>query len=221
MDGGFPYGDIIVIAAIAAFVILRYRAMLGEKTGHDAEQVGASKPLAEFERIIQIPEREKKAETSDRSKKTEKDYGALSETFAAIAAIDREFSPEEFIEGARAAFEMVVEAYNKRDHETLSMLLSPAIYANFKTALDNDMRDGRVAATTLVAMAKSEMVAATLQGNIARITVEFVTEQVPLVRDLQGAIIEGDAAAQEVIDDRWVFERDLSSGSPDWKIIET
>jgi predicted lipid-binding transport protein (Tim44 family) len=219
VDGGIPYGDIIVIGAIAAFIILRYRAMLGEKQGRDVENAAPPKPATEYDRIIQIPTRERPKPAE--AKTPAKDYGPLKDQFSAMKAIDRDFTPEEFLEGARGAFEMVIEAYNKRDHDTLKMLLAPAMYDNFKRVIEADEAAGRTSATTLLAIAKSEIVDAKLRGNNATIAVTFVTEQVPLVRDASGNIIEGDASIQEVIDDHWVFERDLSSSAPDWKIIET
>ena len=217
----FPYGDIIVIAAIAAFIILRYRAMLGEKSGRDVENIApAAKPLEEYERIVQLPTREAKQAVRKQLDAT-KDYGALNDTFSAMRALDREFSVEEFTEGARAAFEMVIEAYNKHDDDTLRMLLAPAIYENFKASLEADEKAGRKADTTLVAIVKSEITAAKLRGNTTTIAMDFHSEQVLLMRDADGKIIEGDASQQEAVEDRWIFERDLTSQDPNWKIIET
>lgn len=220
LDSGFPYGDIIVIAAIAAFVILRYRAMLGEKHGRDAEGIPTAKPLEEYERIVQIPSREAKRER-EKATKPKKDYGNLNDTLSAMRAIDRQFSPEDFIEGARGAYEMIIEAYNKHDDDTLRLLLSPKNYDHFKAALAEDEKDGRRSETTLVAIVKAEIADAKLRGNTATVTVDFLSEQVPLVRDAEGTIIEGDVSHQSAIEDRWVFERDLSSADPNWKIIET
>ncbi|MEJ0010987.1 MAG: Tim44/TimA family putative adaptor protein [Alphaproteobacteria bacterium] len=216
MDG-IPYGDIIVIGAIAAFILLRYRAMLGEKSGRDAKP--AARPLEEYERIIQLPERE-----TPRTKKPAEpaqSYGALDETLTGMRAIDREFSVEEFLEGARGAYEMVIEAYSKRDEDTLKQLLAPPILANFKKSLAEDEAAGRTQETTLVAIIKSELADAKLRGNVASITVEFHSEQVTLVRDKDGKIIEGDPSHQAAIEDRWTFERNLATADPNWKVVET
>ncbi len=216
----FPYGDIIVIAAVAAFIVLRYRAMLGEKSGRDVE--GARpKPLEEYERIIQLPAHEAKQAIRKQLETQTKDYGALNDTFSAMKAIDREFIPEEFIEGARAAYEMIIEAYNKSDEETLGMLLSPKLYESFKASLAADEKAGRKADTTLVAIVKSEVSEAKLRGNTATVAVDFHSEQVQLVRNAEGNITEGDASQQSAVEDRWLFERDMSSNDPNWKIIET
>jgi predicted lipid-binding transport protein (Tim44 family) len=218
MESGFPYGDNIVIGACAAFIILRYGAMLGEKTGRDADGQ-PPRPLQEFERVIQLPERDRAATVIPIV--PEKDYGALNETFAGMRAVDRQFTPEEFLNGARAAFEMVVEAFNTADRETLKMLLSKEIYAEFDAALKAQEEEKRSRFTTLIAITEAKVAEAKLQGNKAQLTVDFVSEQVILLRDEQGNVIEGDPSHQEAIEDQWVFERNLASSDPAWKIIET
>lgn len=216
MDGGFQYGDIIVIAAIAAFILLRYRAMLGEKSGRDVSDI--PRPPADLEPVIQLPEREV---VRPAEKKIEKDTGAFADQFSAMRSIDKEFSADEFLGGAKAAYEMVIEAYNEADHDTLKMLLAEPIYKEFKASLEANAKEGRKADTTLVAIVKAEIADAKLKGNKATITVDFVSEQIPLVRDQDGEIIEGNASAQEAVEDQWVFERNLASADPAWKVIDT
>ena len=216
---GIPYGDIIVIGAIAAFILLRYRAILGEKTGRH-EDSEPTRPLQEFERVIQLPEREVEQTAAPVVLPT-KDYGELNATFDKMRDIDRQFSPEEFLEGARAAFEMVLDAFNEADRDTLKMLLAKDIYAAFDQSLKALEDKGHKQQTTLLAILEASIAAAELNGNKARITVTFESEQVHLVRDAQGEIVEGDASQQEAVEDRWVFERNLASGDPAWKVIET
>ena len=220
MESGFPYGDIIVIGAIAAFIILRYRAMIGEQRGRDVTSIKPVAPLEEYERVIQLPDRDT-AKPERPASKPAKDYGPLNTTFSAMKSIDREFTPESFLEGAHGAYEMVIDAYNTHDDETLKLLLSPALYDSFKESLRRDEAAGRKSHTTLVAIVRSEITDASLRGNTARVAVEFLSEQVNLVRDRDGAIIEGDPSQQAAIEDRWVFERNLTAADPNWKIIET
>lgn len=214
--GGLPYGDIIVIAAIAAFILLRYRSMLGEKTGRDVEN---PPPMQEYERVIQLPERE--VAVKPPVIMPLKDYGELSPTYEKMRGIDRQFSPEEFLEGARGAFEMVLEAFNEGDRDTLKMLLAKDIYSEFDRSLSQLESEGHKQSTTLLAIVDATVTAAELQGSKARITVDFTSEQVRLVRDADGGIAEGDASQQETVEDSWVFERNLNSSDPAWKVIET
>lgn len=217
MEGGFSYGDIIVIGVIAAFILLRYRAMLGEKTGRDTTQTPA--PMNEFERVIQLPAA--KMPAMELKKDDLAAYGSLAEQFVAMRAIDREFSPDEFMMGARAAFEMVIESFTKADRDTLKMLLSPELYKSFDQSLTDARAAGRINATTLVAITKADITEAKLSGTVATITVDFVSEQIQLIRDPEGKILEGDPSEQHRVEDNWVFTRNLASADPNWKIIES
>lgn len=220
MDTGFSYGDIIVIGAIAAFILLRYRAMLGTDTGRDVRPQAKPAPASDYERVIQLPAKAVAA-VSDKKEEPGKQYGALAETFVAMRGIDQEFTPDEFLQGARAAYEMVIDAFTKADRDTLKMLLSDAMYKEFDAALTADEAADRKAETTLVAIKNATLVDAKLNGSNATLTVDFLSEQVHLVRDLEGAIIEGDASSEEKVEDRWVFTRSLTSSDYNWKIIET
>ena len=214
MDNSFPYGDIIVFAAVAAFIILRYRAMLGEKTGRDP----VARPLQEFERVIQLPVRDQVKAVLAASTK---DYGALNDRYAAMRGLDKNFSPEEFLIGAKAAFEMVIDAFNAADHDTLKMLLSPDLYANFNETLEAQQSKNQKHQATLIAITQTEVTDAKLDGNVARMFVHFVSEQVILTRDADGAVVEGDPSSQQVVEDHWVFERTLTSADPAWTVVET
>ena len=218
VDGAFPYGDIIVIAAVAAFILLRYRAMLGEKSGRDVEATRIRPE--DLEPVIQLPERD-----ANRKKEIKKalieEPAQFADQFSAMRAIDAQFSADEFLGGAKAAYEMVLDAYNEGDHETLKMLLSDSIYQEFRSSLDANEKEGRKAHTTLVAIVKADITDATLQGNKAVITVDFLSEQIPLVRDKDGVIVEGNASTQDAVEDQWVFERTLTNADPAWKIVET
>ena len=116
---------------------------------------------------------------------------------------------------------MVIEAFNEADRDTLRMLLSKEIYQQFDAALTAQEEKGQKEHTTLVAILESRITDAALNGNKARITVELTSEQIRLLRDDDGAIVEGDASIQEAVDDEWVFERNLAAADPAWKVIET
>lgn len=220
MDAGFPYGDIIVIGAIAAFILLRYRAMLGENRGRDEGARPTVVPLNELDRVIQLPTKPAAAVVEKKEDFSEK-YGSLAENFVAMRALDREFAPDEFLLGARAAYEMVINAFAKRDRDTLKMLLSTDMYKSFDLSLKDAEKEKRFNDTTLVAITRAEIKSAKLSGNLATITVDFTSDQIHLIRDENGTILEGDASAEHVVEDEWVFTRNLTSSNPNWTIVET
>lgn len=218
---GFQYGDIIVIGAIAAFIILRYRAMLGSQSGRDPADIQRPKPLEEYERVVKVAERETKKPVIEVKKEDSKYSDLLALSFKNMRNVDPDFSPDEFLGGARAAFEMVIKAFNERDHETLKMLLDEDTYDSFKEVIESQEAQNVKHQTTLVAITKAEIKHATLTGKKARITVEFVSEQIHLVRDANGNITQGNPSDVDTIADEWIFERDLNSSSPNWLVIET
>ncbi|MBN8544027.1 MAG: Tim44 domain-containing protein [Alphaproteobacteria bacterium] len=221
---GFQYGDIIVIGAIAAFVILRYRSMLGSDAGRDPSEIQRTQQerqkaaAAAMEPIVKLVEREaaKKAEQPETSYPE-----MLAISFKQMRNIDAEFSPEDFVTGAKMAFEMVIKAFNERDHETLKMLLASDVYENFNEAIETQKQQNVTHQTTLVAINKADITHATLHGKKARITVKFDSEQIHVVRDASGAISQGNPSDIDLMDDEWVFERDLTSSSPNWMVVET
>ena len=230
MSNEFAYADIIVIAAIAIFILLRLRSTLGKKTGFDIrdhiEKARRDEPGAGGigERIIQLPER-----SAMRPKETESDALELSEiknpevsaSLSGITAIDPAFSAREFLRGAKIAFEMVFDAFAKDDRATLRGLLADDVYKGFEKELD--ARAGREdrTETTLVSVVPQEITEAALDKTTARITVRFATEQVTVVRDKQNVIVEGDPSHIEADTADWTFERDLRSKNPNWKVIDT
>ncbi len=223
MDQGFSYGDIIVIGAIAAFILLRYRAMLGE-TGErdDMPHQAPSTTTPDFERVILLPSARAAAAAADKKdEEIGEKYGSLAENFVAMRGIDREFAPDEFMTGARTAYEMVIGAFSKGDRETLKMLLSDTLYKQFDASLTAAEESGRHDDTTLVAITKSEFSEAQLKGSTATIAVDFVSEQIHLVRDAEGTILEGNPSHAAPVEDRWVFTRNLANADPNWQIIET
>ena len=217
--GGFSYGDIIVIGAIAVFILLRYRAMLGENSGRD--EATRSKPVAlsEYERVIQLPAA--RLITAPEKKDDTAQYGALAERFTAMRAIDKDFTPDEFLAGARTAYEMVINAFSHADRDTLKMLLSPAMYKSFDASLTDAKTANRIAETTLVSLQKAEFIDAKLSGTTATLTVDFLSEQIHLIRNSDGTILEGNPSLQEHVEDRWIFSRNLASSNPNWTVIET
>lgn len=229
MSEGFPYADLVVLALIAGFILLRLRGVLGQKIGHDSRDSEGAAQYGEYRKadtdtVVQVgeriqprvPEKDVDAELLSAIKDLQ-----VSAAIAAIKASDRSFTLKEFMDGARAAFEMVFDAFVKDDRETLRMLLAEENYAAFSSELDRRREADQHTETTLLAIVSQEVKAASLSGSMARITVRFVSEQVSVVRHRDGRIVGGDPAMSEHVEDEWTFERDVNSRNPNWKIVDT
>jgi predicted lipid-binding transport protein (Tim44 family) len=147
--------------------------------------------------------------------------GGLRAGLEQIRRADHEFSPRRFVQGAQAAFEMVVDAFAKGDTATLRPLLGDDVYDEFAAAIRERMADGHVQETTIVALDAAEIISAEMRSSTARVTVKFVSQQINVVRDKEGEEVGGDPSLIERVTDIWTFARNTRSSDPNWALIET
>lgn len=217
-------GDLIVFGAIALFIILRYRNTLGQNKGRDFTKPRPPAQTSDKIPVVQIQDRRPAAEAGNDNHGKQQDVmatPALTASVAEIKAIDADFTAGAFVEGAKAAYEMVITAFSNQDKDTLKMLLSKDLYKDFAKDIDEQNEKKQKRETTLVALLQSEVKEIKLNKTTAAITVLFASEQISIVRDKDGVIIEGDASTTLYMEDMWVFERDLKSRNPNWTIIDT
>lgn len=251
MGNGFQFLDIILFAAIAAFFVLRLRGVLGKRTGHDKQNVEPfgkrERGEAEEDKVIPLPDRSKPgraeeaageapgeapgeaeeeaeeevAEIAAETLGAEGGAGSLAAGLMQIKRVDKAFDEDEFLNGARTAFEWVINAFAQGDAKTLRPLLSNDVYGDFSGAIEERENAGQVLETTLVGITEAEIIEAELQGRTAFVTVKFVSEQVNVVRDHDGEVVEGDPNHVAKITDIWTFARNTRSRDPDWTLVAT
>lgn len=139
----------------------------------------------------------------------------------ALLDADRGFDLSRFMAGAQDAFVIIAEAYAAGDRETLSGLLSPALYGAFGKALSAREEKGETASLEIHAVRRAEITDARLSGKTAYITVRFTADETSVVRDREGCLLSGhpDRVAETV--DVWTFGRDVKSRDPAWRLFET
>lgn len=212
----------LIFAAVAAFVLYKLRSVLGRREGHEQRppdifaEAERSAP-AETGNDAVLPGPGQSSRETDGVDPESPAAGGIRE----IQAIDRSFDPAGFLEGAKAAFEMIVEAFARGDRDALEPLLAPGVFANFEGAIAEREKAGETLETTIVAFNSAELTAAGMQGREARVTVTFVSEQSNTVKDADGNLVDGDPAAVEKITDIWTFARDTRSRDPNWHLVET
>jgi predicted lipid-binding transport protein (Tim44 family) len=210
MSEGFQYIDIIVIAMVAAFLVLRLRSVLGRRTGEEKQRF--DHPVAR-DNVVDLPGRTPAA--------TEAADGTLAGGLTRIRLADPSFDPNGFAEGARGAFEMILFAYAKGDKATLRPLLAGEVYQNFTRAIDEREAAGETMETDLVSVKSVEITEARMEGDDALVTVTFKTEQVNLIKDGSGTVVDGDPNTVEQVTDIWTFRRDTQSSDPNWELVAT
>lgn len=226
MSSPIEYLDILFFALIAVFIFLRLRNVLGQRTHHDEgrehrglERAQQSETADGRDNVVSFPGAKDLPPLSGgatASIELDDDSG-----LAKIQAADPGFDPAQFLDGARMAFEMIINAFASGDKATLQPLLSDAVYQGFAQAIDERHSKGESLSTTIVSMDEATMVDARLVDHKAQITVRFKSEQINVVRDADGNEVDTGAAAVETLTDIWTFERDTRSADPNWYLIAT
>ena len=227
--------DIILFALIAIFLVLRLRSVLGNRDGHE----GGYGDLFNRERdekrdedgnVIELPGSRAPADIEDfadvkpRPKaEPEEDLpeGPLGEGIRVIRENDPSFTTKTFVEGARMAFEMILNAYAQGDVKTLKNLLSPDVFAGFEQAIREREDEGQTLEETLVGISKAEVVEAYMDGRDAHVTVKFVSDQISALRDANGEVVDGDPSKVVEATDFWTFSRSTKSRNPNWTLVGT
>jgi predicted lipid-binding transport protein (Tim44 family) len=225
MHQGLQFLDIIFLALIAGFLFFRLRSVLGRRTGEERPPTnpyaGRSKTAAaERDDVIRpLP-----APDGRRTGPVTVDARPIVDSvpgLAQVRALDPTFDADSFLEGARSAHEMVLEAFAGGDRDTLRDLLAPEVYEGFDAVLRDREAKDQHAETTVVEAQRTEIANAEAQGREARVTVRFVSEIISCVKDSEGRIVEGHPTVPHVVTDIWTFSRDSKSRDPNWILAAT
>ena len=138
-----------------------------------------------------------------------------------LAAVDPNFQPQNFLQGARRAYELIVVAFAKGDVDALDKLLTPALLATFKTAIETHRESGQQLDVVLQNMKRAVISDASLDGTQAYIDVDFTTEQNITLRDKDGQTIDGQDGTTQNVHERWTFTNNLKDGETIWRLSET
>lgn len=230
MGDGFQFLDIVLFAMVAAFLVLRLRSVLGKKTGHqEPRQDPISRRQQDAQKdgnVVELPNRYKDgaddmAEPLDDPVANLDPNDPLASGITQIRIADSSFHPVEFANGARAAFEMIVQAFAEGDTKTLENLLAEDVFENFNEAIVARREANEKLETTIIGISSADVVEAAMDGRNAMVTVKFVSEQVNVTHDAEGRVVDGDPNQVTEITDIWTFSRDTKSSDPNWKLVET
>jgi predicted lipid-binding transport protein (Tim44 family) len=230
----------IIFLVVAIVIFLRLRSVLGRRTGSErpprldglSPRDGMRRGAAPAEeKVISLPPRrttereepraEIEASAEERIKTVAPAGSSLNEALRAIAAADRSFDPDAFLQGARAAYEMVVTAFAEGDRKALRQLLSREVYDGFVSAISQRESRQEKIEFKFVGIDKAEITDAALKTGTAQITVRFLSKLISATRDGSGKVIDGDPVHVGDVTDIWTFARDIASRDPNWKLVAT
>ena len=224
----------ILFLALAVFIFLRLRSVLGQRTGRERppyDPNSAREPVRPApEKVVALPNRAPEAAApkpvepvapGERWKGVAEVGSALAGGLDAIVAADASFEPKHFVTGARTAYEMIVNAYAEGDRRTLKNLLAREVYDGFDGAITEREKRGETVENRFVSIDECDITAAEVRGRTAQVTVKFQSKLVSATRDKNGNVIDGSAEKVTDVTDVWTFARDSSSRDPNWKLVAT
>lgn len=212
--------EIVILAMIAAFLGLRLYSVLGRRAEHEEEPVPTRFERSEganLPRPVTAPQ----ADLPRRNRELGDFPPTIERALREISAVDRRFDLLTFLEGAKAAYAMVLEAFWRGDREELRQLCDDDVYRSFADAIDAREAAGETLDNRLIRIEDTVVQAASLDGRTARIAVSFVADIASVVRDKDGNVVAG--SLDDAIESRdvWTFSRNVDSADPDWLLDET
>lgn len=219
------YFDIILFAMIAVFLVLRLRSVLGRRTGFERRPDPSRNPF--IRRPGAAPDQIKVTTAPERGKPALASLLAppptdrLAAGLAAIRQADPDFDPSRFLDGARSAFALIIDAFARGDEAALRPLLGEDVRRAFALAIERRQAAKETLETRLLRIEDAEIVRASLHDQGARVAVKFVTRQINATRASDGSLVDGDPERPSEKIDTWTFARDPRSTDPNWLLVAT
>ncbi len=207
---------IVILAMVAAFLALRLYSVLGKRTGEEHTFVAPLDPLptpaaipGEAPRAIAAPESDTVYEPN------------AAAGVRAIIAADSSFDVARFLEGAKSAYRMILEAFWQGDREALATMVGGDVLTSFEAAIAERAAAGHVLDNRLVNIDKAVISAASLDGKVANVTVRFDADIAAVTRDADNNVIAGSLTDAVPTHDAWTFTRTVRSADPNWLLTDT
>lgn len=215
-----PILQLLVLAGIAVFLILRLRSVLGTRDGFEKPPAPLpgrteARPRPDLEVIEGGPDRDITDHVADDSD--------AAKALTSMKAAEPSFNVTEFLGGARGAYEMILMAFESGELENVVPFLGQEVYETFAQVIDDRESRGLTVEATFVGIREIKLTDASFEAdsNTGEVTVSFVGELTSVVRDNAGEIIEGSQTEIKRQRDTWTFAREMGADNPNWKLVAT
>ena len=199
MSNNFGYLDIILLAMLAGFVILRLRNILGRKTGHQKKSINKY-----FPKGLKIV-KDKDIENNEAIKTDSVDENAK----------------KQFLKGAEIAYEQIITSFAKGDKKSLKRLLEKQMFTRFSEVIDERKNKKLKYETIFIGLKSSKILEFKKIENIYKVTVNFVSEIITCVKDSSNKVIDGNPDTIKTVHDVWKFSKNMWSQDPTWYLVDT
>lgn len=211
--------QLLVLAGIAIFLILKLRSVLGTRDGFEKPPIPLEDVRPRVRRDFEVIEGGPDRDITDHVPEGSDAARALSEMKKAEPA----FAVGPFLQGARGAYEMILVAFEKGELDRIRPFLSDDVEASFAEAIAQRERDGLTIEATFLGIKELTLHDATFtpDSRFAEIAVRFVADQTYVVRNKAGEIVEGSPREVKKTRDIWTFARQMGSDDPNWQLVAT
>ncbi len=211
--------QLLVLAGIAVFLILRLRSVLGTREGFEKPPLPEEAPERSSRRDFEVIEGGPDRDITDHVPED----SPIAAELAAMKRIEPEFSVNDFVQGARGAYEMIVMAFERGTIEEVRPFLADEVYEAFAEVIRQREEQGLTVEAEFIGVREVTIVDARFDKdtNEADITVRLVGELTSVVRNSDGEVVEGSPTAVKRQKDTWVFSRVMGSPDPNWRLVAT
>jgi len=219
--------EIVILAMIAAFLGLRLYSVLGRRAEHEEEPIqgrfeGRQDRKPGAPRLAAQPRTDERARPEQpRQRAVPLAPPSVERGLAEISQVDRRFDATAFLDGARGAYRMILEAFWKGDKAQLRGLCDTDVLDGFVNAIDARVEAGETLDNRLIRIEETAFVAAGIENGYARITIRFRSDIAAVTRDAEGHVVAGSLDDAIEANDIWTFGRAVNSPDPDWLLEET
>lgn len=224
MDGSLQFLDIILYAMIAAFIFLRLKNVLGRRTGGEGSASGGQDRKSEPHGARSLAEDRSRAEEDADLAELTLQQGlpiAVRKEVARISKAEPAFRLDTFLQGAKQAYRMILEAFWAGHKDEFRDFLSNQVYDQFSGAIDSRESEGLKVENRLLDTDEISVDSARLAGRTAEITIKFISDIIAVTRNREGSLVEGDLSDSIQVTDIWTFSRELGSRDPNWLLVST
>ena len=208
MQLSLPFIDIIIFAVIAIFLVYRLKNILGQNSEANDQNNKIDIGEKNFANVIKLGNKK----TDNNKTKTSNDK---------ISRIDPTFNEKEFLKGAQNFFEMVIDCFVQGNLKNIVDYIDVKLIKNFQSAIDDRLAENESLKIEIMKMISIQIKDVTEIKNFLRISVLFETEQIKVLKDKKGNIIDGDQNKRILVKDLWTFEREIQTNDLNWKLVET
>jgi predicted lipid-binding transport protein (Tim44 family) len=210
--------EILILAGIALFLVLRLRSVLGTREGFERppeQQAQMPEQKRDFEVIDGGPDRDITDHVEEGSD--------TAEAFAAMKRVEPAFSVTEFLGGARGAYEMILMGFERGQIEELRDFIASDVYETFSDVILQREAQGLTIEAEFIGVRETALVDASFDATtgLAEITVRYVGELASQVKNSDGEVIEGSLKDVKRQKDIWTFARTMGSSAPNWQLVAT